>query len=222
MAQDKRRFLGGMNSDIEERLLPDGDYRYALNCRVGSSSEGNIGALENINGTVIQQFSLPSGYNRCIGSFPSSTRNSVIYFVYNSHSKHGIYEYKIFNNNIVKVLENPILNFDWRFLIHSIDLVKDLLFWTDNFNPPRKINLTKAINFSNGQRDINIGYSDILEVGTRKQQEEFVDAIKYPPSKPPTYIYFKESELLANSGDIKNQAFQFKYRYKYDDGEYST
>ena len=112
MAEDKRRFIGGMNSDIEDRLIPQGDYRYALNCRVGASNTGNVGCIENINGTVLKDFPLPSGYNRCIGNYYSSTRNSIIYFVYNSHSYHCIYEYSIYDETIEVVLKNAILNFD--------------------------------------------------------------------------------------------------------------
>ncbi len=52
MADFKRGFTkGGMNLDVDERLLPAGNYREALNIRTGSSTEGNQGSLEPVEGT---------------------------------------------------------------------------------------------------------------------------------------------------------------------------
>ena len=50
MAQDKRTFLGGMNKDVDNRLIKNPDYIDALNIRVASSTDGTIGAVENIEG----------------------------------------------------------------------------------------------------------------------------------------------------------------------------
>mgnify|MGYP001441183621 CR=1 FL=1 len=50
MAQDKRTFLGGMNKDVDTRLIKNPDYIDALNIRVASSTDGTIGAVENIEG----------------------------------------------------------------------------------------------------------------------------------------------------------------------------
>lgn len=53
MAELKRTFVkGGMNLDLDERLVGQGLYREALNIRVSSSSEGNQGALETIRANV--------------------------------------------------------------------------------------------------------------------------------------------------------------------------
>jgi predicted nucleic acid-binding Zn-ribbon protein len=50
MAQDKRTFLGGMNKDVDTRLIKNPDYIDALNIRVASSADGTIGSVENIEG----------------------------------------------------------------------------------------------------------------------------------------------------------------------------
>ena len=50
MAQDKRTFLGGMNKDVDTRLIKNPDYIDALNIRVASSVDGTIGSVENIQG----------------------------------------------------------------------------------------------------------------------------------------------------------------------------
>ena len=49
MAELKRTFVrGGMNLDLDERLVGQGYYREAYNVRISSSSEGNEGSLETV------------------------------------------------------------------------------------------------------------------------------------------------------------------------------
>ena len=38
---------GKMNKDLDERLVPKGEYRDALNVRVANSTGSNVGAIEN-------------------------------------------------------------------------------------------------------------------------------------------------------------------------------
>ena len=53
MAELKRTFVkGGMNLDLDERLVGQGLYREALNIRVSSSSQGNEGSLETLRANV--------------------------------------------------------------------------------------------------------------------------------------------------------------------------
>ena len=46
----------------------------------------------------------------------------------------------------VAIVDGDFLNFSKNHLITGINIVEDLLFWTDNFNQPRRINVEKAIN----------------------------------------------------------------------------
>ena len=58
MPDVKRNFTGGkMNKDLDERLIPNGEYRDAMNIQVSTSEGSDVGAIENILGT--QGFSLP-------------------------------------------------------------------------------------------------------------------------------------------------------------------
>ena len=51
MPESKRIFnKAKMNRDIDDRLLPEGEYRYALNVNIGESEGGDIGAVENLKG----------------------------------------------------------------------------------------------------------------------------------------------------------------------------
>ena len=42
-----------MNKDLDDRLIPNGEYRDAMNVSVGKSEEEDIGALETVHKMVI-------------------------------------------------------------------------------------------------------------------------------------------------------------------------
>ena len=51
MPEIKNSFTQGrMNKDFDERLIPNGQYRDALNIQVSTSEESNIGTVQNILG----------------------------------------------------------------------------------------------------------------------------------------------------------------------------
>ena len=51
MAELKHTFTSGrMNKDLDERLIPNGEYRDALNIQVSTSEGSDVGAIENVLG----------------------------------------------------------------------------------------------------------------------------------------------------------------------------
>ena len=51
MAEDKKTFLQGkMNQDIDDRVLPNGEYRSAQNVQVTTSEQSDIGSIQNLLG----------------------------------------------------------------------------------------------------------------------------------------------------------------------------
>ena len=53
MAEAKNTFLKSkMNKDLDDRILPNGEYRDALNISVGRSEDNDVGSLENILGNI--------------------------------------------------------------------------------------------------------------------------------------------------------------------------
>jgi len=53
MAKDLRTFTKGkMNKELDERLVPDGEYTDALNIRVGSTEEDEMGVIETTLGNT--------------------------------------------------------------------------------------------------------------------------------------------------------------------------
>ena len=76
MANLQRNFIAGrMNKSLEQRLLPNGEYTNAVNVRLGSTEQSEIGSVENSKGntklTEITYFNgTPLSSNaKCIGSF---------------------------------------------------------------------------------------------------------------------------------------------------------
>jgi len=51
MPEIKHNFTSGkMNKDVDERLVPQGQYRHAMNVQVSTSEESNVGTVQNILG----------------------------------------------------------------------------------------------------------------------------------------------------------------------------
>ena len=96
MAQVKNSFMRSrMNKDLDDRLLPNGEYRDALNVSINKSqgdgsSEGNVGTIQTVLGnTLIADFqslatpNLPDGVE-VIGVLPSDSTDSIYAFITNN------------------------------------------------------------------------------------------------------------------------------------------
>ena len=55
MPEIKNNFLRGkMNKDLDERLIPKGEYREAQNVLLSESEDSDVGALETIKSNIIK------------------------------------------------------------------------------------------------------------------------------------------------------------------------
>ena len=62
MPEMKRNFTKGkMNKDLDERLVPPGEYRDAMNIQVSTSDSSDVGTVQNI-----------------LGNFPGCTYNNAV------------------------------------------------------------------------------------------------------------------------------------------------
>lgn len=216
MPLEKKLFTTGMDSDTEQRLVEPTSYRYALNVRAMSSDGSSVGAIENVKGNTLVTYTLPTGTNKVIGSYDYKAYNKQYYFVYNSNSNHSILEYTPALNTITKVLENSVLNFDPSYLITGINVVEldannHLLYWTDNNEEPKKINIEKGILHSAG--NFTQGYANPFLA-------EFIYRIKAPMLCEPSCVY--ASDATKNVNLLDKKLFQFKTQYIYDDFEKSA
>ena len=158
MAIFKNLFIKSkMNKDLDDRLLPQGEYRDAENIQVSKSEGEDVGALENVlgNNKFIDFTDITSNTAiQCIGYLVSEV-NSCFYFFLTDNESEG-YD-PLAENYIVRsivsqgtITQNEILvrgaflNFSTLYPIYGVNLLEELLFWTDNRNQPRKINVDLA------------------------------------------------------------------------------
>ena len=161
MAEVKNAFIKSkMNKDLDARLIPQGEYRDAVNIQVSKSEGDDVGALENVLGNhSVADFENDSGVTglSCIGYFVDEFNNIIYLFftdytddylsstpTYFPNANNFIYSYDIRTGVITKLVEGAFLNFSTNRPIIGVNLLEDFLFFTDNRNQPRKINVSKA------------------------------------------------------------------------------
>jgi hypothetical protein len=155
MANISNNFLKGkMNKDLDARLLQNGEYRNAINAQVSKSEGANVGALENVLGnTLVQDFNTLTQTTdlKSIGYLTDEINNTVYVFLtnnkfakYNAANKNFIISYNSLQQTYVVLVQGPFLNFSQLNPIYGVNILEGLLFWTDNRNQPRKINVVSA------------------------------------------------------------------------------
>ena len=81
MPELKHHFRAGkMNKDLDERLVPDGEYRDALNIEVASSDASDVGTVQNTLGNTQKSFISQIG-QKCVGSIANGKGDFIIWFI---------------------------------------------------------------------------------------------------------------------------------------------
>ena len=82
MAQFNKGFhLGKMNKDVDERIVPSGEYRDALNLEVQTSDGSNVGAAQTLMGNVLMSNDLVPSGSTCVGSIASNKDDKIYYLI---------------------------------------------------------------------------------------------------------------------------------------------
>ena len=300
MAELKHTFTSGrMNKDLDERLVPNGEYIDALNVQVSSSEGSDVGAVENLLGNIkVSNLNLPNA--RVIGATTYGIDDKIFFFA-TSDVLDGIYEIEgnktnpilidrkttntvqlqgivvssnlegefvvelisesslasIIGNDVPKIEDEEklvlnnidisssnfiisipkntvlkkdgnghfvfknikynnkkygnidavaeytgggILNFSKNNLITGINVIDDLLFWTDNLNQPRRININEFKKNTNGVidedtqiefaiKDNTTGSSTVVKL-KRPFNEDDISVIKKAPMYAPSLGLF--------------------------------
>ncbi len=303
MAELKHTFTSGrMNKDLDDRLVPNGEYADALNIQISSSEGSDVGAIENLLGNKqLSNLNLTNAIT--IGAIPYGLKNKIYWFVTSDTAdvvlefdektkeivtilrdaksteteqldsvvltsnadseliienfietsiikafnlqkipllineeaitnsnvdlicedpnisisipkntivkrdennklvfKNIIYDYGTYGNiNIDAIYTNSgILNFSKNNKITGINIIDNMLFWTDNLNQPRKIYIPKfkkySLNFPD--EDTKIEYeiknqqTQVKEKLTRPFSEDDILVIKKSPINAPSIELF--------------------------------
>ena len=248
MPKIQNSFLKGkMNNDLDERLVPKGEYRDAQNILITQSENSDVGAVENIQGNALalnsqgyDAFGVSFDFNdknlETIGYFADTLNKRAFWFVtdFTGDDNDIRSMSRASSTNVCAILIGKLdgsatqaeilvfghfLNFSKNHLITGVNLIDDLLFFTDNYNQPRKINITKA-----------------AESSRNYTHEEQISVAKVSPHLSPILFeqdFIPEEDGLTQGSAIstnqnitsdflKDRFVRFSYRYKYEDGEFTT
>jgi hypothetical protein len=233
MANLTRNFVAGkMNKTFDERVVPPGEYIDALNVRMGSTEASEVGALENTKGnlpltTLSYNGTDLSSEARCIGAFEDGANETIYWMVHDPNfgpSPTGKIDMLVSVNVLTSTLTyhlistddgdgvNTTLNFNPTYLINAINKVDNLLFFTDDYNPPRFINVNRSYPTPN--------VSGVDYNGDAYIFAEALQVIKKPPFYAPTVVPY-----ITVEGDeqfLVERFICFAYRWRYADNEYSA
>lgn len=221
---------GGINQDESVHNPPPenrgvssyelGDYKYALNIRVGSSIEDNSGAGEYIastleianyytwDGAAWQSGSAPAGTNTAINKLED---NGKFYWaVHNSNGDHQILMFVKHERQIYELCKWSGLNFDLTKFVSMCRINKWLII-TDKNSPPRIMN-------------VDIDTTDDTQIFRLRQtlganfSEFHISFAKWPPLAPPLV-----RKATSGTSDYTEKGIvQICYRYVYKGGMKST
>ena len=243
MPEIKNNFLQGkMNKDLDDRLLPNGQYRDAQNITVSKSENSDVGTVQNVKGNKLaygNSLDLNDGHTEVIGYYADSFSGDIFWFVTNFSkevtddvSDSGVNGYYVGTNlpaplNSISTIcriyyananseEQPViiidsyrLNFNKNYKILHVNKLGDLLFWTDDYNQPRRINLKAKTDIA----DLKNYYTN------DRYLEDKISVAQYSPYAAPEVSLSYDSSI--KSKHIEQEFVKFGYRFKYDNNEYS-
>jgi len=222
----------GLDLDSDPRLLEAGMMTDAMNAVMSKNKvEANqSGVIRNQSGVIRAAYgnsaatfvtdSTTDGLadGKVIGSIADNQRNRVYFFFKHNtdNSKSSINVYYSDTSNHEKIFEGSWLNFtDADFVKADIvngnfaqrNSIETILYFTDGVNPPRKINVDRALS---GDYD---GY-------TNTQLDLALNCIKGASTTPPSFRFENDSNVSGNN--LKTDSFQFATQFIYKDGEESA
>ena len=213
MAEVRNVFIKSkMNKDLDERLLPSGEYREGRNISISKSEGPDEGVVENILGNIkYSNFNFASK-TEIIGTYVDTDKDRIYIFATNfldssqdqlsnfpvddvPHPAGGVipgskcyiaYIQGPFNNSTSPafsiLIEGSFLNFSKTHPMLGIDLLEDLLFFTDNRNQPRKINVETAISDS-----------------TYYFNEDHISVAKFAPFSPISFLNSSNENTMQDN-----------------------
>ncbi len=204
---------GKMNKDLDSRLIPPGQYRDALNIQVATSEGSDVGAVQNILGTtlttqrksasIVWQTNLGFGSvnPKIIGIYKDSLNDKIYYFVTDGSNSHAIMEYSLSTNYLLAVIADVrtsgnVLNFSEDYPITGVNILDGILFWTDDLNEPKRLNIERYIEASNASLTDRINTT--TSIYSREFEESDITVIRKSPKKK---ISISTTSTLTSAGN---------------------
>ena len=220
---------GKMNKDLDERLVPNGEYRDALNLELASSDSSQVGTFQNIKGNLELAYKTynpvteartvwTSNYisnltnASCVGTVTDRNTDNIYWFI-ESDEVSAIAYY----NDVTKVVAplivdaNSILKFSKDYLITGVNILEGILMWTDNQTEPKSITIKDWI----GSTPDFLTHSQIY---SRAFIEQDVTVIKKYPLQPPTLVV-NSTTKVDNNGAPAVVTTSVNFSFAYEDSE---
>jgi hypothetical protein len=216
MPKIQNNFLKGtVNKDLSERLTPNGQLVDAFNFVVSSEDNSKAGVGKNILGTTLMtDFELLQNDNpHCIGAFADEGR-FLLYLFITSDTFDYVIKYNTELDTYLNLITTPVggvLNFSRNYRVTHCDIFTsvegdDLVSWTDGYNPPRIINANKVYAVDVTQEEISV----------------IKPAPVFPPTVAQPTVINLPSGVNAETNELEDRFISFSYRWKYNDGFYSS
>jgi len=210
-------------SDEDERLLKEGAMTDALNVTISEDGAGSEGVIKNVKGTIAG--SVVSGSEltdsddvTVIGQVSDPQRGFIYFFVADDSgaSEHAIYQYNTGTDTYKVVAKGSGFGFQSGGFI-KVDLVsgdfardgstETIIYFTDNNNIPRKINVDRALAGEYGLTSTSTYHFSL-------------SAMRASLNTCPV-VKFETDESVTQNGFIDDY-FQFATQLLYIDGEESA
>jgi len=168
MAKIKNSFLKSkMNKDLDDRLIPNGEYRDAVNITVNNSDGEDVGTAQTVRGNleVIDFFQVTGIVGlEIIGVLDDEFSSTVFVFLTNndetSYDRLSYSAIVSWNVNEATTSAKIIVEGNWLNFSKSnpvtANLLEGLLFFTDNRNQPRKVNINYKPGYYTNEDQISV------------------------------------------------------------------
>lgn len=221
-------------SDKDERLVLPNEMTLAENVTVSERADGSAAILKTMKGTTeIAKASgedTPAATWKIVGSISDEQRGRVYAFVYDTAdaTDHRIVMLDTTTTDGWKtVFKDAYLAFNEIYPVKA-DLinkafkqdgnVQTVMYFTDNNNPPRKINIDRAL--AGEYAPAAVLDSDGNPVSTTSIDLDYaLLTMRGVPKNIPTFSFSSDSDLTTNN--FKSETFQFACQFLYKDGEES-
>tara|TARA_R110001592_G_scaffold12919_3_gene60597 strand:- start:898 stop:7971 length:7074 start_codon:yes stop_codon:yes gene_type:complete len=150
MPEIKHNFTGGkMNKDVDERLVPKGEYRDAMNIQVSTSEGSDVGTIQNILGNnELTNIGFTSGIfgsanygaSTCVGSISDEKNDTFYWFIREPKS---VGAQRVFTDGVY-IRKDMILSHNKGLIQYVFVDIAELFLQVDG-------NTTPSINFATGE-----------------------------------------------------------------------
>jgi len=225
MQYEKKAFwhpaTGGGDFDSAFYAVKPNKWVNASNIRTLTTDFGETNTVESLGANVLKNNpQLPAGTNVFIGHAVDESGSRIVYFIWNSNGNHAIFCYDVLSEVIYLVLANSQvtggLNFGKNNIIHSTRYVNGCIYWTDELNEPRRIDVDAGIKLNQPS------YITTKAPYVAPLSQSVISIIRRQPGLPPTQTKIYQTTPSVTNNFIAKEAFLFCYRYVYRNYETST